>query len=229
MNEIIEDLIKIYLSITDSYNSKIYQTINDKYTIIDKSMVAVYLFVKIIEDRNEKNQKIVDVLSNYLLRQVIYSETGNIAFEISDKSKISIYQKMLDKLILEKFDYKNRIMQKLKYDYKDIEMTVYSELLMFLEDIAEFAIFQRMVLKGNKMAFTVLENIKGKINDELKMLDSNDYFYNEKKDIINLITTDKFNESQYGNLVYIVLNLKDVNRYSQVITRISRKCTTSSV
>lgn len=229
MNEIIEDLIKIYLSITDSYNSKIYQTINDKYTIIDKSMVAVYLFVKIIEDRNEKNQKIVDVLSNYLLRQVIYSETGNIAFEISDKSKISIYQKMLDKLILEKFNYKNRIMQKLKYDYKDIEMTVYSELLMFLEDIAEFAIFQRMVLKGNKMAFTVLENIKGKINDELKMLDSNDYFYNEKKDIINLITTDKFNESQYGNLVYIVLNLKDVNRYSQVITRIFRKCITSSV
>lgn len=229
MNEIIEDLIKIYLSITDSYNSKIYQTINDKYTIIDKSMVAVYLFVKIIEDRNEKNQKIVDVLSNYLLRQVIYSETGNIAFEISDKSKISIYQKMLDKLILEKFDYKNRIMQKLKYDYKDIEMTVYSELLMFLEDIAEFAIFQRMVLKGNKMAFTVLENIKGKINDELKMLDSNDYFYNEKKDIINLITSDKFNESQYGNLVYVVLNLRGVNRYSQVITRISRKCITSSV
>lgn len=229
MNEIIEDLVKIYLSITDSYNSKICQTLNDKYTIIDKSMVAVYLFVKIIEDRNEKNKEATYVLSNYLLRQVIYSETGNIAFEISDKSKISIYQKMLDKLILEKFDYKNRIMQKLKYDYKDIEINVYSDLLMFLEDIAEFAIFQRMVLKGNKMAATVLENIKGKINDELKMLDSNDYFYSEKKDIINLITADKFNESQYGNLVYVVLNLKDVNRYSQVITRISRKCITSSV
>lgn len=229
MNDIIEDLVKIYLSITDSYNSKIYQTLNDKYTIIDKSMIAVYLFVKIIEDRNEKNQEIVDVLSNYLLRQVIYSETGNITLEVSDKSKLLIYQKMLDKLILEKFDYKNRIMQKLKYDYKEIEMNVYSELLVFLEYIAEFAIFQKMILRGNQEACNMLHSIKNKIVSQLDVLGDNEYFYSEKKELINLVINDKFYDSQYGNLVYIVLNLRDVSRYSQVITRGCRKCFTSSV
>ncbi len=106
MNDIIEDLIKIYLSSIDSYNSKIYQTVNDKYTIIDKSMIAIYLFIKIIEDRNEKNEDITDVISNYLLKQIIYGETGNLAFEISDKSKEEMYHNILNKLILEKFQYK---------------------------------------------------------------------------------------------------------------------------
>ena len=32
MNEVLDDLLKIYLSTIDSYNSKIYQTVNDKYT-----------------------------------------------------------------------------------------------------------------------------------------------------------------------------------------------------
>jgi len=48
MDDIIEDLFKIYLANIDSYNSKIHQTINDKYTIIDKAMIVTYLFVKII-------------------------------------------------------------------------------------------------------------------------------------------------------------------------------------
>ena len=73
MDDIIEDLFKIYLANIDSYNSKIHQTINDKYTIIDKAMIVTYLFVKIIEDRNEKNQEVTEVLSNYLLKQSIYS------------------------------------------------------------------------------------------------------------------------------------------------------------
>lgn len=78
MEEIIlDDLFKIYISSIDSYNSKIWQTINDKYTIIDKSMLAVYLYVKILEDRNEREQLAVDTLTNYLLKQIIYGETGN--------------------------------------------------------------------------------------------------------------------------------------------------------
>ena len=60
INDIIEDIFKIYISSIDSYNSKIHQTVNDKYTIIDKSMIAIYLFIKIIEERNEKNQLVTD-------------------------------------------------------------------------------------------------------------------------------------------------------------------------
>ena len=202
MNDIIEDLFKIYLSSIDSYNSKIYQTYNDKYTIIDKSMLTIYLFVKIIEDRNEKNQEVTDVLCNYLLKQIIYGETGNLAFEISDKSKIQLYHEILDKLIVEKFEYKNRIMQKLKYNYKTIKLNKYSELLMFLENVADYAIFGKMFLRGNQEIVSLFDDIKNKIISELNNMNEDSHFYKEKKEIIDLIIDNKFNESQYGNLIF---------------------------
>lgn len=220
MNDIIEDLFKIYLSSIDSYNSKIYQIINDKYTIIDKSMIAIYLFIKIIEDRNEKNQEVTDVLTNYLLKQIIYGETGNLAFEISDKSKAQTYNEILNKLVSEKFKYKNRIMKKLKYNYKSIELNKYNNLLMFLEDIAEFAIFYKLTLRGNQESVSVLNATKNKIVNQIKEINNKDYFYKEKKEIINLIIDNKFKESQYGNIISVVLNLKDVYRYSLVTTQI---------
>lgn len=220
VNDIIEDLFKIYLSSIDSYNSKIYQTKNDKYTIIDKAMLVVYLFVKIIEDRNEKNQEITEVLRNYILKQIIYSETGNLAFEISDKSKVELYHEILEKLIVEKFNYKNRIMKKLKYSYNIPKTSRYNELLIFLEDIAEYAIFKRMNLIGNKDIISFLKNTKEKIVTEVEWLNNNDYFYNEKKKIANLIIDNKFNESQYGKLMYVALNLRDVYRYSQITTQL---------
>ena len=120
MNDIIEDLIKIYLSCIDSYNSIIHQTINDKYTIIDKSMLTIYQYIKIMEDRKEKNQESTEVLTNYILKHVIYSETGNIVFEIADKSKIELYNEILDNIVIENFEYKNRILKKIKYNYTKI-------------------------------------------------------------------------------------------------------------
>ena len=218
MNDIIEDLFKIYLSSIDSYNSKIYQTYNDKYTIIDKSMITIYLFIKIIEDRNEKGQEVTDVLCNYLLKQIIYGETGNLAFEISDKSKIQLYHEILDKLIIDKFEYKNRIMQKLKYNYKTIKLNKYSELLMFLENVADYAIFGKMFLRGNQEIVSLFDDIKNKIISELNNMNEDSHFYKEKKEIIDLIIDNKFNESQYGNLMNVVLNLKDVYRYSIFVT-----------
>ena len=218
MNDIIEDLFKIYLSSIDSYNSKIYQTYNDKYTIIDKSMITIYLFVKIIEDRNEKNQEVTDVLCNYLLKQIIYGETGNLAFEISDKSKIQLYHEILDKLIIDKFEYKNRIMQKLKYNYKTMKLNKYSELLMFLENVADYAIFRKMFLRGNQEIISLFDDTKNKIISELNIMNKDACFYEEKKQIIDLIIDNKFNESQYGNLMNVVLNLKDVYRYSTLVS-----------
>ena len=104
MNEVLDDLLKIYLSTIDSYNSKIYQTVNDKYTIIDKSMITVYLFIKIIEDRKEQKHMTTETIANYLLKQNIYGETGSLSFEISDKSKRELYNELLEKLILEKYE-----------------------------------------------------------------------------------------------------------------------------
>lgn len=216
MNDIIEDLLKIYISCIDSYNSKIYQTINDKYTIIDKSMLAIYQYIKILEDRNEKNQEAINLLSNYILKQIIYSETGNIVFEIVDKSKVDLYNEILDELVIEKFEYKNRIMKKLKYNYTKIELNEYKKLIVFLEDIAEFSIFQKLVLRGNQEAEIVLEKIKNKITQQYDNLNTNDYFYKEKQKIIGLINKNEFLESQYGKLNSVALNLKDVYRYSNL-------------
>ena len=216
MNDIIEDLLKIYISCCDSYNSKIKQTINDKYTIIDKSMLAIYLYIKILEDRNEKNKETTDVLKNYILKQVIYSETGNIVFEIEEKSKQELYNEILDELVIEKFAYKNRIMKELKYNYDKIKTNQYSKLLLFLEDIAEYSIFQKLVLRGNQEANQVAQKIKNKIINQSKELDINDYFYKEKKKIIDLIEKEDFFESQYGRLTSVVLNLRDVCRYANL-------------
>ncbi len=128
---VLDDLFKIYLSSIDSYNSKILQTINEKYTIIDQSMLAVYLYIKILEDRKEKSSLATDTLSNYLLKQIIYGETGNLALEITDKSQLGFCQKVIDELIIEKFEFKNRILAKLKYHYEKVEDNPYKDLLSF--------------------------------------------------------------------------------------------------
>lgn len=218
MNDIIEDLFKIYISCFSSYNSKLRQIINDKYTIIDRAMLAIYQYIKILEDREERNQEATNVLRNYLLKHIIFSETGNIVFEIADKSKVDLYNEILDELVIEKFEYKNRLMKKLKYSYEKIKPNKYSNLILFLEDVAEFSIFQKLVLRGNQEADAILQKVKNKIINY--DLNSKDYFYQEKKKIIDLIKNNKFNETQYGKLNLVALNLKDVYRYSQLPTQL---------
>ena len=221
INDIIEDLLKIYISCIDSYNSKIHQTINDKYTIIDKSMLAIYQYIKILEDRNDRSQEAIEVLRSCILKHIIYSETGNIVIEIDDKSKVELYNEILDELVIEKFTYKNRIMKKLKYNYTKLKSNEYSNLMIFLEDIAEFSIFQKLVLRGNQEAKILLEKIKNNIVSQSNILDTNEYFYKEKQEIISLIRNNKFFESQYGKLNLVALNLKDVYRYSNLPSQIS--------
>lgn len=216
MEDIINDLFKIYLSCIDSYNSKIHQIVNDKYTVIDKAMLTVYLYIKIIEDKKEQAQESVKVLSNYLQKQIIYGETGNLSFEIPCNYNKSYYQELLDNLIIEKFEYKNRLMQKLKYNYKYIELNKYSQLLIFLENVAEFVILQKMILNGNQEAKDICDDIKNKIISEIEKLDQSDYFYKEKYEIISLIKEDKFWVSQYGGLMKVSLSLRNVYRYSSM-------------
>ena len=107
-------------------------------------------------------------------------------------------------------------MKKLKYNYTKIKLKEYKNLIVFLEDIAEFSIFQKLVLRGNQEAEIVLEKIKNKITQQYDNLNTNDYFYPEKQKIIGLININEFFESQYGKLNSVALNLKDVYRYSNL-------------
>ena len=213
MKEIIEDMISIYLSCINSYEARFHQVYNNRYTLVDKGMLTAYLYIKIIEDNNMQGTDSCNNLANYLLKQIIYSETGNISLEVPN-DKLKLYNEILDNLVLEKFKYKNRIIKKLKYQYKKIENNPYSELLLFLENIAEYAIMKKMFLENNNHIQYLLNKQKNIIINFSNSIEETDIFYKVKKQIIKLVSEDKFDESDYGELMHIALNLKDVHRFS---------------
>ena len=181
-------------------------------------MLAVYLYVKILEDRNEKARLAIDTLMNYLLKQIIYGETGNLALEITDQSQLEFYNEVIDKLIIEKFEFKNRILAKLKYQYQVMENNPYKELLLFCEKVAEIAILEKMTKRGNVEAQSYLSEQTQKILEIT--IEENDLFYQEKRKILQSIQAKGLGNTQYGQLLQVVLNLKDVYRYSNFTTTV---------
>ena len=209
MEEYIEDLLKIYNSSIDSYNSKIMQTLNGKYTIIDKAMLASYLYIKILTKLKIEEKISKEVLKNYLLKQIIYRETGNLSLEISDKSIEKTCKEVIEKLIIDKFESKNKITKKLKYNYNTIESNQYTELIEFCENIAEYYILEK-ILK------TEAKEILQKKTARMKI--TNSKIDNEKAYILESISKKKFNKTEYAPILDIALNLKDVYRYSSFTT-----------
>ncbi len=218
IKEIIGDLFKIYNSAIDAYNSLIFQTINDKYTIIDKSLVAVYLYVKILDGLNVKDDEANKVLKNYLLKQVIYSETGNLSLDVSSDTA-KYMQDVLDQLIEDKFAFKNKILTRLKYSYQKISANEYTELMNFCELVSEYCILDKLRNRGNKETLPFIERTKIKLKEVLKeILSNDDVISQEKINIINAILNDEFTKNLYYSFITVVLNLKDVGRYSTLIT-----------
>ena len=213
MEDILEDLISIYISCINSYSARFHQVLNNKYTLVDKAMITSYLFVKIIEDKKMQCEEATNSLLNYILKQIIYSETGSISLEVQ-QDKLKLYNEILNSLILEKFKYKNRILRKLKYQYKNLKENQYSNLLIFLEDIAEYVTLERMLSEGQVQVQGLFDNKKNTIINSIGTLDKNDIFYDAKKQIISLISENQFNQSEYEELIYIALNIKDVYRFS---------------
>jgi len=216
MTDIIEDLFKIYNSAIDSYNAKILQTINDKYTIIDKSMVASYLYIKILDKLKIEEESASDTLISYLLKQMIYGETGNLSLEIVDKKQQKSYQAVATKLIKEKFEYKNRLLVHLKYHYCPLEENRYSDLLTFCEELAEYFILEKISNRGNLEAKKLMNERKAKLKQKRK--DAKDKIEQEKNRILDSILENKGKVKEYQNLIDVVLNLRDVYRYSSLTT-----------
>lgn len=217
MEDIIEDLFSIYISCINSYEARFHQVLNNKYTLVDKGMLTAYLYIKIIEDNKMKNDVAINSLLNYLLKQNIYSETGNISLEVPN-DRLKLYNETLENLILEKFNYKNRIMKKLKYEYKIVEYNQYSELLSFLENIAEYTMLEKMLLENKTQAQYLFETKRNTIINLKNFIDKSDIFCDVKKQIIDLISENKFNESDYGQLMFVALSIKDVYRFSNMGT-----------
>ncbi len=243
MREIVEDLFKIYVSAIDSNTGKIIQNINEKYTLIDKSMISTYLYFKILNNLKIENEDSKTVLMNYLVKQVIYGETGNLSLEISDNSRKELYDEIINKLIIEQFEYKNRILKCLKYNYVQMDNNIYCDLLEFCEKIAEYYILDKFVRRGNQEAKELMaqeknkfkinkKNLKNKIKEickaksetennaeevekSKKAIDENiEKIEKEKLNLLNLILKNKFKNTEYYNLIQVSLKLKDVYRYS---------------
>lgn len=206
MKEIIDDLKKIYLSVIDSNNAKFKQTLNDKYTLVDRSTIVSCLYIKLIY--NNENELAKETLKNYLLRQVIYSEIGNLDLEIIDKSKENIYKNTIDNLVIQKFEYKNKILKKLKYNYQVLEYSKYDSLIKFCENVVEYFCFKKLYLRGNLEVESYLKQLKDKIEEE-------------KYIVSELFPDVKYNENEIINLIEVALNLRDVYRYSQLSLTIS--------
>ena len=111
---------------------------------------------------------------------------------------------------------KNRILEKLKYNYQVVEDSPYKDLLVFCEKVAELAILDKMAKRGNEEAKSYLIEQTQKI---LEMsIEKSDEFYPEKSEILQNIQRNALNQTQYGQLLQVVLNLKDVYRYSNLTT-----------
>ena len=169
MEDLVEDLLKIYISSIDSNNAKIMQNVNEKYTIIDKSMISAYLYVKILKNMKIDDEISKEVLLSYLTKQNIYGETGNLALEISNEKRKNLYNEVLNHLVIEQFEYKNRILKKLKYNYKIIEKSQYSDLIEFCESIAEFYILDKLLKRGNWEVLSYINNLKNKFESYLNL------------------------------------------------------------
>ena len=201
MKEIVEDLFKIYISAIDSYNSKIMQTINEKYTIIDKSMFATYIYIKILENAQIDKHADQGTLRNYLLKQIIYGETGNLALEISDPKVKKSYDEVSSNLIKEKFEYKNKIISKLKYYYEDSSLKEYKELLEFCEQIAEYSILDRIIKTGNTYAQKEFEDRKKSIIKVKEQIQPIKEINKEQIKIIASIENNSFDTNEYSKLL----------------------------
>ena len=202
----------------DAYNAKILETINDKYRIIDRAMIASYLYIKMLDKLNLRSPKTDASLINYLMKQVIYGETGNLSLDITDTVAKKSFKEVSDKLIAEKFSYLNRILTNLKYNYQQNPIET-EELFTILERIAEYFLMQKLALHGNREAKNYCETLKDKLL-ELKS-PSSSKISEEINQIIDSIANNELICNEYANLVDVALNLKDVYRYSNLISVIN--------
>ena len=214
MEDIIGDLTNIYLACIDSYTPRWRQTIDDKYKVMDKCLLAVYLYVLIIENREINNASSTQTLVNYLTRQAIYSEVGNLQYETKDTEKMHIFNETMEKVVMDRFQYLNNRLKTLKFPYKTIVENDYTKLIQFLEDISDYSIMKKIIHRGNKEAVNIYSDKCKHIKNLLNTISRNDMFYKEKMEIIELIENEKFEDSIYGRLVSVLLNLKDVHRFS---------------
>lgn len=230
--DITEDLFKIYLSIIDVNKIKVFQNINDKYTVIDKTMITSYIYLKCLNDFDRSYENGISVLINNLLKPIIFSETGNICIDLDEYNDSKLFETVINNLMEEKLEYKNRLLKYIKIefenDYNDKIYEEYKNLWNECEIVSEIFILLELYLTGNEYAYEkinerinkyyllyanleVCGNKISKIIEEFKTI-----LTDNKQVLINKLKTNKI-ISEYYKLIQVPLRLKNVMRYSQIL------------
>lgn len=91
---LISDMYKIYLYCINLNNVKKFQPINNKYTTIDTTMLACYIFFKLVQDENLNINDAKIIIRNELIKKLINYSTGNLEGEMEnlDQKRNRLYK-----------------------------------------------------------------------------------------------------------------------------------------
>ncbi len=216
--EIIEDMYKIYLYCIDSNNVKKFQTINNKYTTTDMTMIAAYIFLELAKREKISKKEITQVIGNAFVKNLINYSTGNFEVDIKDNTQIKIYDKVKENVCIEKIKYLNRILRKLKIKIEEIKNPKVTEIFIYSQQITEIFILIQVYLNGNEFAYEkIIEKVKklkiekSNLNDMNKLFDEILTEIDNKKNILKILKRNNI-----YNLISVIFNLRDVYRFSQV-------------
>ncbi len=139
-NMLINDMYKIYLYCIDSNNVKKFQTINNKYTTIDTTMLACYIFFQLVQDKNLNLNDAKIIIGNALIKKLVNASTGNFDVEIENIDYKKIYNDVKNIVLNEKILELNKNLDTLKIKLIKIENKELLYLFDSCEDLAEIFI-----------------------------------------------------------------------------------------
>lgn len=215
---LISDMYKIYLYCIDSNNVKKFQTINNKYTTIDTTMLASYIFFQLVQDQNLNTDEAKKIIGNELIKKLVNYSTGNFEVEIENIDQKKAYNEVKNAVLMDKLLSLNKNLDKLKIESVEIKNDELLCLFNTSEELAEIFILLELYLTGNEFAYNfIVEKInKFKLENStmkniLTLLDNVIKTIDNKKQLIDIL-----NQNNIYKLVSVALNLRDVSRFSQL-------------
>lgn len=215
---LISDMYKIYLYCIDSNNVKKFQTINNKYTTIDITMLASYIFFQLVQDQNLNADEAKKIIGNALIKKLVNYSTGNLDVEIENVDHKKIYNKVKDIVLNEKMLDLNKNLDLLKIKLVEIGDVELLRLFDTSEELAELFILLDLYLTGNELAYDFIINKIDKFKLEnpnkkniLILLDEIIRNIDNKRKLLAIL-----NQNNIYKLVRVALNLRNVSRLSQL-------------
>jgi len=220
---LMEDMYKIKMYAADANHVKKNQPVNNRYTTIHSTMLAIFFFLKLSEKEYGKLNAANDMIQNALMVQLVNFSTGNMGVDSESEKQIKIYHNVKKKIISEKIEFLNRNLKEIKIPFVEIQED--ESIFLFCEQLADLWILKQLYMRGNELAYTEIEKkisiltnysdyeikevqkIKSKLPQILENLKNRQklkQWLNKDEDL-----------KDYENLATVIFNLREVHRFSQ--------------